>query len=140
VNQRTLPNAGSVSMVALARADALTTLTKPQARATRGLDGPSTGMTTPGGQNFGDQPPTRSTVPHLSQSHCGARTRAGTRCQSPPVHGRKRCRLHGGLSPGAPKGEKNGRYLSGDWTQEAIELRRWVRAMVRAYANVGGAR
>ena len=31
---------------------------------------------------------------------CGARTRAGGRCKAPAVHGRRRCRMHGGLSPG----------------------------------------
>ncbi len=73
---------------------------------------------------------------HLSQApRCGARTRSGTPCQSPAIHGRKRCRLHGGLSPGAPKGERNGRYTSGDWTQEAIAERRWLRALVKRYAT-----
>ena len=31
-----------------------------------------------------------------------------------------RCRLHGGLSPGAPRGLTNGNYKTGDWTSEAI--------------------
>ena len=48
-----------------------------------------------------------------------AKTRAGTACQSPPVADRKRCRLHGGLSPGAPRGSRNGNYSRGDWTKEA---------------------
>lgn len=39
---------------------------------------------------------------------CGAKTRAGKPCKKTPVEGKKRCRLHGGLSPGAPKGNKNG--------------------------------
>lgn len=39
---------------------------------------------------------------------CGAKTRAGKPCKKSPVEGKKRCRLHGGLSPGAPKGNKNG--------------------------------
>src|SRR4051794_2744185 len=34
---------------------------------------------------------------------------------------RKRCRLHGGLSPGAPRGSRNGNYRRWDWTAEAIE-------------------
>jgi hypothetical protein len=29
---------------------------------------------------------------------CGAKTRSGSPCQKPPLAGRKRCRLHGGLS------------------------------------------
>lgn len=39
---------------------------------------------------------------------CGAKTRAGKPCKKTPVEGKKRCRLHGGLSPGAPKGNKHG--------------------------------
>ena len=44
-----------------------------------------------------------------------------------------RCRMHGGGSPGAPKGEANGNYRHGCFTNEAIELRRelneWARLM-----------
>jgi hypothetical protein len=53
----------------------------------------------------------------------------------PPVQGRKRCRLHGGLSPGAPKGSRNGNYTNGEWTAEAIEERRWLRSLVRNFAK-----
>jgi hypothetical protein len=42
---------------------------------------------------------------HLSR-RCGARTRSGSRCQSPAMPN-GRCRMHGGLSPGAPKGNRN---------------------------------
>lgn len=38
---------------------------------------------------------------------CGAKTRSGAPCKSRPVIGRKRCRMHGGTSPGAPKGNRN---------------------------------
>jgi len=38
---------------------------------------------------------------------CGAKTRNGAPCQRPPLAGKTRCRLHGGLSPGAPKGNRN---------------------------------
>jgi hypothetical protein len=67
-------------------------------------------------------------------SRCGAKTRAGAPCRRAPVRGRKRCRLHGGLSPGAPRGSRNGNYTNGQWTAEAIEERRWLRSLVRAYA------
>jgi glucans biosynthesis protein len=60
---------------------------------------------------------------------CGARTRAGTACQRRPVAGRKRCRLHGGLSPGAPRGSDNGNYKNGDWTTDAIAERQWLRSL-----------
>ena len=68
---------------------------------------------------------------------CGAKTRGGRSCQCPALRGRKRCRLHGGLSPGAPRGSKNGNFKNGDWTAEAIEERRWLRSLVRAFAQKG---
>jgi len=70
-------------------------------------------------------------------ARCNARTRTGTQCQSPALRGRKRCRLHGGLSPGAPKGRLNGNYTNGEWTAEAIEERRWLRSLVRNFARKG---
>jgi hypothetical protein len=75
---------------------------------------------------------------HLKkQPRCGARTRAGVPCQRPPIRGRKRCRLHGGLSPGAPRGVKNGNYKTGDWTSEAINERKWLRSLVQSFAKSG---
>lgn len=68
---------------------------------------------------------------------CGARTRAGAACQSPAIHGRSRCRLHGGLSPGAPRGMKNGNFRNGNWTGSAIDERRWLRSLVKAFASGG---
>lgn len=84
---------------------------------------------------------TNSTQPtQLSQvQRCGARARAGTPCQAPAIRGRRRCRLHGGLSPGAPKGKRNGNYTTGEWTQEAIAERRWLRALVRHCTGKGRA-
>jgi uncharacterized protein YjcR len=50
---------------------------------------------------------------HLAR-RCGAKTRTGAPCRSPAVKGRRRCRMHGGKSSGAPKGNRNawkhGRY------------------------------
>jgi hypothetical protein len=71
------------------------------------------------------------------QRRCGARTRAGVPCQRPPIRGRKRCRLHGGLSPGAPRGPKNGNFKSGGWTAEAITERKWLRSIVQSFAKSG---
>jgi hypothetical protein len=42
--------------------------------------------------------------------------------------------MHGGLSPGAPKGKANGRYRDGYWTAEAIQERKRVRDVARTYA------
>ena len=66
---------------------------------------------------------------------CGAQTRSGARCQRFAMRGRRRCRLHGGLSPGAPRGTKNGNFSNGHWTAEAIEERRWLRSLVKAFGS-----
>jgi hypothetical protein len=68
---------------------------------------------------------------------CGAKTRSGSACQRPALRGRGRCRLHGGSSPGAPRGAKNGNFKSGDWTAEAVEERKWLRSLVRGFASGG---
>jgi hypothetical protein len=39
--------------------------------------------------------------------------------------------MHGGASPGAPKGERNGNYKSGRFTNEAIQGRRTLNALIR---------
>jgi glucans biosynthesis protein len=66
---------------------------------------------------------------------CGAKTRAGGSCQCPAIRGRRRCRLHGGLSPGAQRGPENGNFKSGDWTAEAVEERKWLRSLVRSFTK-----
>jgi hypothetical protein len=66
---------------------------------------------------------------------CGAKTRAGTPCRCPAIRGRSRCRIHGGLSPGAPRGEGNGNFKNGYWTAEAVEERRWTKKMLQFYAK-----
>jgi hypothetical protein len=58
----------------------------------------------------------QSSLPMNLSKRCGARTRSGKPCQSPAMSN-GRCRMHGGLSPGPPKGNKNafkhGRYCDG---------------------------
>ena len=66
---------------------------------------------------------------------CGAKTRAGGACQCPAIRDRKRCRLHGGRSPGAPKGRDNGNYKDATFTCEAIEERQWLRSLIRTYTK-----
>lgn len=67
---------------------------------------------------------------------CGAKTRAGGACQSPAIRNRKRCRLHGGCSTGAPKGRRNGNYRDGTFTAEAVKEGQWLRSIVRTYAKL----
>ena len=66
---------------------------------------------------------------HLSL-RCGARTRRGTPCRSPAM-ANGRCRMHGGKSSGAPRGNSNalkhGRYIA-----TAIAERRELAALIRS--------
>ena len=66
---------------------------------------------------------------------CGARTRRGSPCRCPAIKGRPRCRIHGGLSPGAPRGERNGNFKHGFWTSEAVQERQWAKEMIELYAK-----
>jgi hypothetical protein len=70
---------------------------------------------------------------HLSR-RCGARTRRGRRCQSPAMPN-GRCRLHGGKSPGAPKGNTNA-FKHGRYSAETIEARRKIAALLRTMRTV----
>ena len=70
---------------------------------------------------------------HLSQ-RCGARTRSGSLCQSPAMPN-GRCRMHGGKSPGAPKGNKNA-LKHGRYTVEAITFRRSIAELIRTARQI----
>jgi uncharacterized protein YjcR len=60
---------------------------------------------------------------------CGAKTRAGTPCRKPAM-ANGRCRLHGGLSTGAPKGNQNA-FKHGYYSKEAIKLRLEARQLMK---------
>src|SRR5580693_2962462 len=64
---------------------------------------------------------------HLSR-RCGARTRSGSGCRSAAMPN-GRCRMHGGMSPGAPKGNKNA-FKHGHYAAEAIASRREIAKLV----------
>ena len=59
-----------------------------------------------------------------------ARTRRARRFRSPAMPN-GRCRMHGGLSPGAPKGNRNA-FKHGRYTAEAIARRREIAELVSA--------
>jgi hypothetical protein len=42
-----------------------------------------------------------------------------------------RCKTHGGRSPGAPRGERNGSWRGGFYTLEAQAERRRLRELIR---------
>jgi hypothetical protein len=84
---------------------------------------------TNGGRAVGDH--VRNTGPMRASPRCGAKTRSGTPCQAPAVQGKKRCRMHGGAAgTGAPKGNGNA-LKTGLHTQEMIEQRQVVSALLR---------
>ena len=72
----------------------------------------------------------RNVGPMQAAARCGARTRAGTPCQSPSVAGAKRCRMHGGKGSGAPKGNRNA-LKRGLYTGAMKARARRVRELVR---------
>ena len=72
----------------------------------------------------------RHTGPMLASPRCGAKTRAGGACRAPAVHGKKRCRMHGGATgSGAPRANQNARK-HGLFTRDAIEERRRIQALL----------
>ena len=59
---------------------------------------------------------------------CGANTRRGTKCNGMGMPN-GRCRMHGGTSPGAPKGNRNA-WKHGHYSAQAIALRRLIRRLL----------
>jgi hypothetical protein len=69
------------------------------------------------------------------RAHC--RT-TGQPCRNPSM-ANGRCRMHGGCSPGAPRGEKHPAYRHGRRTKEAYEARRHrceAKAAIRALQEI----
>src|SRR3954469_8729924 len=68
-----------------------------------GISGGKTGSTaldsSPGSESQHNAKP----IAHAPEPRCGARTRSRRSCQAPAMPN-GRCRMHGGTSPGAPKG------------------------------------
>ena len=65
----------------------------------------------------------------MDAPRCGAKTRKGTPCKSPAMKN-GRCRMHGGASTGAPKGNKNA-FKHGRYSAEAAAERRAVGELIR---------
>jgi hypothetical protein len=73
----------------------------------------------------------RGRLPTDRKLRCGARTRIGSPCRSPAVHGKRRCRMHGGAAgSGAPVGNKNA-FRHGHYTEGAIAERRALAELIR---------
>jgi hypothetical protein len=67
---------------------------------------------------------------------CGAKTRAGAPCRKAALTGKRRCQLHGGRA-GAPPGERNGNYYTGEYTQERKARDRAQSAELRLLIALG---
>lgn len=77
---------------------------------------------------FGGRPVALSDLPR-----CGAYARStGRPCRRIAVKVTGKCKLHGGKSTGAPKGERNGAFKSGRYSLEAMADRRRLRNLIRA--------
>jgi uncharacterized protein YjcR len=75
---------------------------------------------------------------HMRQApRCGAKTRRKTLCQSPAMPN-GRCRMHGGPSPGAPKGNQNA-FKHGRYSAEAVRGRRLIAELIREMRNADAA-
>ncbi|MGN1289158.1 MAG: HGGxSTG domain-containing protein [Bradyrhizobium sp.] len=71
-----------------------------------------------------------TTGPMLASPRCGAKTRSSGACRAPAVHGKQRCRMHGGAKgSGAPRANRNARK-HGRFTSDAIAERREIRALL----------
>lgn len=75
---------------------------------------------------------------YLLSPRCGAKTRKQMPCLSPAVHGKRRCRMHGGAKgSGAPKGNQNA-LKNGHTTREAKAERREIRALLKQWRELQG--
>lgn len=76
-------------------------------------------------------------IPIKQDNRCLARTRQGksTFCQARKVTGKKRCRMHGGTSDGAPKGNKNA-FKHGRYSREVIEKRKNATKLKREFLEL----
>lgn len=64
---------------------------------------------------------------------CLAKTRRKTLCQTPPVIGKKRCRMHGGAKgSGAPLDNKNA-FKHGRYSAESIQRRKETMTIIRQW-------
>ena len=75
--------------------------------------------------------------PEWQGQRCAAKTRKGTACQKPPLTGKARCRLHGGLSTGPKTPEGKARIAAAQWkhgrrSRAFTEARKQIWAELRA--------
>lgn len=64
-----------------------------------------------------------------TEATCGAKARDGGRCANSPMPN-GRCRLHGGMSPGPPRGNRNA-WKHGAYSHEYKSLKQFEREVRR---------
>lgn len=79
----------------------------------------------------------RNVGPMRAAARCGAKTRSDGFCRAPAIRGKKRCRMHGGTSPGAPKGNLNA-FKHGKNAAEVLEAKRYVRELTKRARALDG--
>ena len=75
-------------------------------------------------------------TPHASARRCEAKTRKARPCKNLPVCGRRRCRMHGGMSTGPRTADglervRRANWKHGHYSAEAISERRFLRQLLR---------
>jgi hypothetical protein len=75
-------------------------------------------------------------TPHASAGQCGAKTRKALPCKNLCMSGRRRCRMHGGMSTGPRTADSLERVRRSNWkhghySAEAISERRFLRQLLR---------
>jgi hypothetical protein len=86
----------------------------------------------PDGRRHGRGPAKMTDYPMNRSPRCGAHARTtGKPCMAPCLRGRRRCRLHGGWSPGAPRGAQHPNYRTGKYTRDAAEVSQFFRELRR---------
>jgi uncharacterized protein YjcR len=76
-------------------------------------------------------------LPLHRSPRCEAKTRSGKLCRSPAM-ANGRCRMHGGPSPGAPKGNQNA-FRHGRYSALCVQERRRVAALIREMQEIAAA-
>ncbi|MBB3236133.1 HGGxSTG domain-containing protein [Phyllobacterium endophyticum] len=74
--------------------------------------------------------------PDWSGRRCGAKTRSGKPCQKPALKHNARCQIHGGRG-GAPAGERNGNYRTGEYTKQTLREKREAFQRIRELVAIG---
>ena len=93
------------------------------------VPGPTGEVTIIGGQPYEGTTP--ATLQLQQHPRCLARRRKSHfLCQAPAMKN-GRCRIHGGASPGAPSGERNGMWRHGRYSRQYLEMRRAIRILLR---------